>query len=139
MFEKEPTNKGLWNIFEKKEATPEQAHDLLNFRSIGQQAFEHSVKYRLLKDVSTEAPVRLKRLTTFTTTPVEKKRIKLAEKERKISQRFLKRQLAWATENNIIPTQSMLGPISSFPQALMDRNGLPYKSSKSSTTDYLIK
>lgn len=138
MHEKEQTNQGLWNVFEKKEATPEQKHDLLNFRSIGQQSFEHFVKYRLLKEVSTNAPVRMKRLCTFTTTAAQKQRIKMAEKERKISQRFLKRQLAWAAENKISPTNSMLGPISSYPRALMDKDGLPYKSSKSLTTEYII-
>ena len=135
MHENEQTNKGLWNIFEKKEATNEQAHDLLNFRSIGQMSFELYVKERLLKEASTNAPVRMKRLSTFTTTNIHRQKIKQVEKERRLSQRFLKQQLTWAAENNILPTNSMLGPISSYPKALMDKNGLPYKSSKSSVTE----
>lgn len=43
MYQDEPSNKGLWNVFANKEATPDQAHDLLNFRSIGQEAFEQVV------------------------------------------------------------------------------------------------
>ena len=29
-------NYGLWNVFERKPANPEQIHDLLTFRNIGQ-------------------------------------------------------------------------------------------------------
>ena len=87
MYENEQSNRGLWNILEKKEATNEQAHDLLNFRSIGQESYELYVKDRLLKEV------RMKILSTFTTTNVHK------QKERKLSQCFLKWQLAWAAEN----------------------------------------
>ncbi len=132
-----PSTRG-WNIFERKRALPEQEHDLLRYRSIGQQAFEQFVKYRLLNELSTEAPIRKKTLHTFTTTTLQMKIIKQTEKEKKIAQRFLKRQLAWAVENHITPTNSMLGPISSYPKALMGKDGLPYKSSKSSTTPYLI-
>ncbi len=58
---------GLWNVFESKEATPKQAHDLLNFRSIGQEAFEGYVSEKLLALPSTAAPTRRKRLCTFST------------------------------------------------------------------------
>ena len=109
IYEQENTNQGLWNIFEKKKATTEQAHDLLHFRSIGQETFENLVKYRLLKDPSTNAPMRMKRLNTFTIIPTQKQRVKLVEKERKLSQRFLKRQLTWATENQILPTKHNVG------------------------------
>lgn len=50
---------GLWN-FECKEATSEQSHDLLNFRSIGQEAFEAYVSNKLLSLPSTPAPMRRK-------------------------------------------------------------------------------
>lgn len=72
---------GLWN-FECKEATSEQSHDLLNFRSIGQEAFEAYVSNKLLSLPSTPAPMRRKRLCTFSTTKVQKQRIKLVEHER---------------------------------------------------------
>ena len=74
------------------------------------------IKYKLLREVSTNAPVRMKRLCTFTTTTAQKKRIKQAERERKISQRFLKWQVAWAAENKILPTNSMLGPFLVTPE-----------------------
>ncbi|SMN01636.1 hypothetical protein SPONN_2736 [uncultured Candidatus Thioglobus sp.] len=74
-------NKGLWNFLDMVQATPDQAHDLLNFRAIGQEAFDNLVKCRMLKIASTSAPVRKKRLQTFTTTPTHTKRIKQVEKE----------------------------------------------------------
>lgn len=46
LYESHTTNQGLWNVFEKKEATPEQASDLLEFRSIGQKSFEQLVKHK---------------------------------------------------------------------------------------------
>ena len=39
---------------------------------------------------------------------------------------------------NILPTNSMLGPISSYPKALMDKSGLLYISSSKSFAFYLL-
>ncbi len=135
------TYTGLWNVFECKQATPEQAHDLLNFRRIGMEAFEGLVSEKLLGLPSTAAPTRRKRLCTFSVSKAQKQRVKLVEQERKISQRYLKRQLAWISEQGAenLDLDSLLGPISSLPRALMDKDGLPYKSTKSSTTEYLHK
>lgn len=131
---------GLCTLLDHKQATPEQAHDLFNFRVIGQVAFENHVKYKILKQPSTEAPVRKKRLLTFTVKEPQKKRIKLVEIESKLCQRFLKRQLAWMADNNISPATLDTGPISSLPRALVQNNdGLPYKSCKSKTTTFLAK
>ena len=58
-------NRGLWNFLEMVKATPDQAHDLLNFRAIGQEAFDTLVKTRLLKVPTTNAPVRKKKATNF--------------------------------------------------------------------------
>lgn len=82
-------------------------------------------------------PVRKKRLQTMTTTSAHKKRIKQVEKERKITQRLLKRQLAWMSENNRAPHTDMFASASSLPKALVEKNGLPFKGNKSSTTKYL--
>ena len=51
---------GLWNFLEEKEATPEQAHDLLNFRAIGQKAYEQFVAQKILGLPSTSSPNRKK-------------------------------------------------------------------------------
>ena len=52
----------------------------------------------------------------------------------------MKKQLAWLTKEGITENiDSLLGPVSVTPRALVDKDGLPYKSSKSSTTEYLKK
>lgn len=132
---------GLWNFLESKEATPEQAHDLLNFRSIGEEAFERFVSTKLIGIPSASAPNRKKRLVTFSVTKVHKQRIKMVEKERQISQRYLKQQLAWISEQGTkgINFDQLLGPICPLPRALIGKDGLPYKASKSNTTEFLRK
>ena len=139
MFHQSPDNQGLHNFLQNKQATPEQAHDLLNFRDIGQKGFENYTSSKLLKLPSTNAPVRKKRLYTFTLTKTVKQRVKQVERERKITQRLLKRQLSWVAQHGCDdPLSDMLyGPISPVPRALVDSNGLPYKGSKSNTTTYL--
>ena len=72
----------MWNVLEGKEATPEQAHDLLNFRRIGQEAFEKLVSYKVIGTQGTSMSTQRKRLLTFTTTKVQKERVKMVEKER---------------------------------------------------------
>ena len=57
---------GLWNFLKEKKATPEQVHDLLNFRTIGQRAYEQFVTQNILGLPSVSAPNCKKRLTTFT-------------------------------------------------------------------------
>lgn len=55
----------LRNPFTGTTATPEQMHDFINFRQIGQAEFEDHVSYRILHTPSTDAPRRRKRLQTF--------------------------------------------------------------------------
>ena len=62
---------GLWNFLEVKEATLEQAHDLLQCRHIGQQAFERYVSTKIIGLPSTNAPNLRKRLVTFSVTNVD--------------------------------------------------------------------
>ena len=132
---------GLWNFLENKEATPEQAYDLLNCRRIGQEAFEKFVLYKIIGTPSTGAPNRRKRLTIFSISKVQKQRVKLVEKERKISQRYLKQQQTWISEQGAsgFDFENLLGPISSLPRALISKDGLPYKSTKANTMEFLRK
>lgn len=74
MFHDKTENNGLWNIFRSLHATSEQAHDLLQFRVIGQSGYEDYIKTKLLNSPSTAAPVRRKRLCTFSTSQAEKQR-----------------------------------------------------------------
>ena len=122
MFHDKEHNKGLWNFLAGKEATSEQAHDLLKFREIGQEDFEHYALAKYLKQTSTAAPVRRKRLCTISTSQAEKRRVKQIEKERKLHQRYLKRTIAWVAEHGSDGTdmEVLLGPISPVPRALID-------------------
>ena len=65
----------------------------------------------------------------------------MVDQERKISQRYLKRQLAWIAENGAenLDIDNLLGPISPLPRALIGEDMLPYKANKSSTTEYFRK
>ena len=115
LFHDSTSNKGLHTI-DNKLATPEQSHDLLNFRQIGQEAYESYVSYKFLHTASSNPPTRKKSLLTFTVTKAQKQRIKLVEHERKINQRYLKKQLAWLSKEGITDNiDSLLGPVSVTP------------------------
>ncbi len=60
------TNSSLRHLFNKKDLSPDQSHDLMNFRYIGQTEFERQVQYFVLCTPSVKTPKRLKRLLTFT-------------------------------------------------------------------------
>jgi len=136
MFHSECENEGLWNFLESKQANSEQTHDLLQFRHIGQAAFEDYVQSNLLNQPSTDAPIRRKRLCTFSTSQAEQRRVKQVEKEAKLSQRYLKRAMAWLAEHGSegVDLETLLGPPSPLPRALIGANGLPYKGTKSTST-----
>ena len=122
-----------------KQASEEQHHDLMNFRTIGQKGFEQFVERKYLKTASTNAPVRQKRLCTFSVKPTQKRRIQQVEREKKQYQRYLKRTLAWVAEHGAasVDAETLFRPIQSVPRALVDVYGFPYKSNKSSTTSFL--
>ena len=86
MLSSTPTEPQLRNPFTDTIASPEQMHDLLNFRKIGQAAFEDHVSYRILHTPSADTPRRRKRLQTFGSTKQTKKKIKQMDRERKILQ-----------------------------------------------------
>lgn len=81
MLPDDEENLGLQNHVK---ATPEQAEDLLGFRSIGQREFEAYISYRILRIPRTETPNRRKRLNTFSATKATQKKLKQIEGERKI-------------------------------------------------------
>ena len=58
-------NRGLHNPFSQKMATAIQQHDLLHFRTTGEQEFLQCISTVILKQPSVKAPNRRKRLCTF--------------------------------------------------------------------------
>ena len=139
LFHREDQNAGLCNVFIGRKATSEQAHDMLNFRPIGQAGYEAFVESKLLHVPSTAAPVGRKRLCTFSSSPAQKRKVKEADKEAKISQRYLRKAVAWLAEHGPEEKdlETLLGPPALLPKALMDNDGYPYKGTKSSTTMFL--
>jgi len=76
---------------------------------------------------------------TFSTSQAEQRRVKQVEKQAKLSQRYLKRAMAWLAERGSegVDLETLRGPPSPLPRALIDANGLPYKGTKSTSTTYL--
>ena len=63
----------LFHLFNNKKATPEQKHDLINFRKIGQMEFERRAEYYTLRHPSVRPPKWQKRLATY----IHRKKIKM--------------------------------------------------------------
>ena len=99
------TRMWTFNILSNTAATPEQTHDLLNFREIGQLEFEAHVNYRILRTPSADAPRRRKRLQTFTNTKATQKRLKQIDRERKIQQTCMKKQLVVLANGQQMPPE----------------------------------
>ena len=70
------TNRGLANFFTNTHATPEQRHDLLQYRKIGQADYDAHVNYCLLNSPSSKAPTRQRKLSTSATSTIRSKREK---------------------------------------------------------------
>ena len=74
MLSSTPTEPQLRNPLTDTIASPEQMHDLLNFRKIGQAAFEDHVRYCILHTPTADTPHRRKHLQTFGSTKQTKKK-----------------------------------------------------------------
>ena len=74
-------NRGVINFFTKQQATPEQAHDLLNARQIGEQGYLNYVKYHLLQLPSVETPIQCKQLLTMAPARATKRRLSQQQRE----------------------------------------------------------
>lgn len=59
------TNRGLINTFTNSLATPEQAHDMLAFRIIGEEALDHYIMHAIIGEPSTTNVVCRRKLLTM--------------------------------------------------------------------------
>ena len=77
-------DRSLGNIFTNQIATPQQAHDMLNFTAIGKKVYAAYVTHRILQVPSTaSAPLRKSKLLTMAPTKkVTKKKMNDIENER---------------------------------------------------------
>ena len=129
-------NRGVVNLFANKQATPEQAHDLLNARKIGEQSYLGFVKYHLLQLPSVNAPVRQKRLLTMAPIKVTKRRITQQQKEQQNTNKYLRRRLAWCNQTGEKYDEST-EQYSLLPRSLAEIDGTPHKGTKSKWTEKL--
>ena len=67
-------DRGLVNTFTGQVATPEQTHDLLNFRSIGETATQQYITHQLLNQSSSGTTIHKKKLLTMSASQKTKKR-----------------------------------------------------------------
>ena len=130
------TNRGLINPFTKKEATAGQHHDLLNFRSVGQQEFLLRISSVILKQPSVHAPNRRRRLQTFSERKVNKSRITQLEKDKKLIMSAMKKKIQFSRKiGRAIETPGE--QLIELPLAISDNAGNLLKGQKSYTSKCL--
>ncbi len=127
------SDRGLVNSFTKKNATPEQQHDLLNFRTIGQEEFEKHVAYYILKQASVYPPQRKRRLLTFADRKPSKRQVSQLEKDRRLVLKCLHKKLKWSKQMGQ-PVDTIAEQYIPIPLALADSSGCPLKGQKSNST-----
>ena len=130
------SNRGLL-IFSGQKTTPEQLHDLLNFRRICSEYLEQYIRVRILQQPSTKAPRRKHRLLTRACPKLEsKKRVSQREREIKQVTKCLRQRLAWCnwTGQTYDPSAEQY---SAYPRAICTEKGAPHKGSKAAWTDKL--
>ncbi|XP_064384664.1 uncharacterized protein LOC135333611 [Halichondria panicea] len=131
-------NDALCHLFNKKQLTPQQEHDLINFRSIGETEYRNRVQYYILKTPSVKPPKHRKRLLTFTEKLGRRKKGSEIERERKIQIELWKRRVAHATITGTNLSKSYEQCLE-LPRAIANIDGTPTKGAKSNTTNVLQK
>lgn len=82
-------NRDLVNTFCNQTASPEQEHDLLNFRRIGTAKFDKCIAYYILKQASIHPPNGKKCLVTFSEKKACSSRVSGLEKDKRLVQKCL--------------------------------------------------
>ena len=129
-------NRGLLNPFSGKQATPQQSHDLLHFRTIGQQEFLLRVAYFILKQPSVQAPNRRRRMQTFSERQVKTRRVSQLEKDKRLVLAAMKKKMQYSNKTGK-PIDSPGEQLLQLPLAICDHDGNPLKGQKSYTTNCL--
>ena len=129
-------NRGLINPFSRKQASPKQQHDLLNFRSIGQQEFLLRIATTVLKQPSVQAPNRKRHLQTFSDKQVNKRRVSQLEKDKKLILTAMKKKMQYSRRNGK-PIENPGEQLIEIPLSIADNDGNPIKGQKSYVTKAL--
>ena len=119
-----------------RQLTPQQEHDLINFRAIGESEYNNRVEYYMLKNPSVKPPQHRKRLLTFTEKRTRRKKGSEIERERKLQLEVWKKRVAY-----VATTGAKLS--TSYEQCLelprANTDGTPTEGAKSNTTNVLQK
>ncbi len=136
MLEHVSIDRGLINPFTKKIATPQQSCDLLSFRDVGQREFLNHITFFILKQPSTSATVRKRRLQTFSSKKINKQRVSQLEKDRNLILSCMRKKIKWSLRTGI-PIEKAGEQLIAFPLAISDHQGNPNKGQKSNITKAL--
>ena len=123
----------LHQLFGPRKISPEQEHDLLNFRNIGQGEFELSVQYFVLRNPSVKPPKRKKRLLTFTERKSNKRKVSDVERERKLQIECWKKRIAYCTATGQT-MDKLYEQCLELPRAISTSDGEPTKGTKAIAT-----
>ena len=127
------TSDNILHLFSTKKLTPEQEHDLVNFRDIGQEEFENRVNYYTLKNPSVQAPRRRKHLLTFSERKTTSKKVSDVEKERRLQLECWKKRVEYASKLGL-PIKNAFEQCIELPRAIATIDALPVKGSKANAT-----
>ena len=136
LFEITIDDRGLINPFTNKHASPDQLHDLLNFREIGNSEFNKFIEYYILHQASIKLPGRKKQLLTFSNKKPSKRHTNQLERDRRIVQKCIHKKIKWSKQTgHPIDIGEQYIPI---PLAIATNDGQPRKGQKSNTTKCLM-
>jgi len=129
-------NRGLYNPYTSTVATPAQAHDLLNFRKIGEEEFHHRISFYILKQPSVEAPNRKRRLQTFSNRQARKKKLTKAERDSQLILSAMRKKMQHSKRTGK-PIERPGEQLIELPLSISDPEGNPNKGQKSYATKFL--
>ena len=86
----------VFRVATGKTPTPQQEHNLLNFREIGKEVFDHYVNYSILRKPSVKAPQGKRKLATLSDKKPTRSRLSKVEKDLKLVQKCLHKKLKWS-------------------------------------------
>ena len=129
-------NTDLTNPLCKKNPSPDQTHDLLHFRAIGQEEFDKYIEYYVIAKASVHPPQRKRKLRTFADKKINKRALSQLQKDLKLVQTCLHKKLLWSKISQQ-PVTSISDQYIPLPLALCTNDGKPLKGQKSYATKTL--
>lgn len=125
----------LQHLFKTEKPSPEQIHDLMHFRDIGESDYKEWVEYYILRTPA-QPPRHKKSLLTFTEKCSRRKKGSQIERERKLQIELWKKRVAFASSTGSqlsLPYEQCI----ELPRAIANIDGTPVKGTKSKTTHCL--